>query len=566
MIIAVDTETTGLNPHLGDYAFMATWAHEDCSSNAVFLRHDDLTPFSALVLNPEVEVVGHNLGFDVAFLEHYGLRPCGTWHDTMIAAHVFNSSEPSKGLKALAKKYLKRENTEEQRLEEWFMKNGMVSRDNRKYIEVPAEIIVPYAKADVEMTMQLFQFYKRQGVIDDPIYKMEMQVLPVVVNIVRSGMRVDKQYAKEKAMWATARVQELLSRAKSDFNIENLGSNQELGRLLFDKAKLECKIYTPKGTPCLDEVALQEYDHPIVPLVTEYRDMVKTCSTYLTPMLERTDAEGRLHSSLNQVGARTGRMTSSNPNLQNITRSGGEIDIRRCFIPADGFKLFFIDLSQIELRVLAHYCKDEVMLTALQPRSGDLHTATAQMLFNKTEKKYRTIAKTINFATIYGAGIARLTESLNKALPEMQLTDSQVRQFKAQYYAGYPGLQNFIWRVEDLIRKRGYVKDVFGRKYPCEADVAYRAVNYVIQGCSAGIFKTALIKLDEYLRQNNLKTRLINLIHDEFIFELHESEMEIMPRLQEIVEDFHQFRVPIYANAALSQHSWADKEELQLLK
>lgn len=565
MMYSIDTETTGLQPYLGDYAFMATWQENTKPSAAcIFSLHD--TSDLVRLVQSDLAAVGHNIAFDLAFLQPLGLIPRGEIHDTMIAAHVFNAAEPSKELKALAKKYLKRENVEEQRLIAWFKENGMLAVGKREYIKVPEDIIVPYAKADVEMTLELFKFYQQQGVIDDPIYKLEMQVLPIVMRIVRTGMRVNKAYAKEQAIRATTRALELTQLAREAYKIESLGSDQELSNVLFKEAGLECKLFTPSGAPCLDEVALQEYAHPVIPLVSEYRELTKLTSTYLAPMLEATDDVDRIHGSIKQVGARTGRMSSNSPNLQNLPRSGGAIDIRRAFIPAPEYALFLVDLSQIELRVLAHYCKEPIMLEALQTREGDLHAATSQMLFGLVDKKHRTIAKTINFATIYGAGAAKLTEQLNKALPEAQFTVQQVKEFKWKYYAGYPKLQEFIWLVEGLVRQRGFVKDVFGRRYPCEPDAAYRGVNYVIQGCSAGIFKTALVKISKFLQDNSFKTRLINLVHDEFIFELHESEHHIMPELQRIIEDFQQFRVPIYANASIAEDNWSAKRDLHLLK
>lgn len=478
----------------------------------------------------------------------------------MIAAHIYNPDEPSKGLKALAKRYLNRENTEEQKIEAWFDAHGMRSKDTRKYNKVPRELMEPYARADVEMTMGLFKFYQRKGVIDDPVYKMEMRVLPVVVDIVRQGMRVDRGYVQDRAVWSASRVLELSELARTTYGIENLGSNKQLSDYLFGAAGLTCGVRTDKGNPCLDDVELQKYDHPIVQIVQDYRELTKLNGTYLQPMLEKTDKEGILHANLNQVGARTGRFSSSNPNIQNIPRSDGAIDIRRGFIAKNDHGLLLVDLSQIELRVLAHYCKEPVMLEALSTRDGDLHAATAQLLFGSAEKKYRTVAKTLNFATIYGAGSRQISESLNKALPGQGITVAQAAEFKSNYFKSYPALQEFIWKVEDVIRRRGYVVDVYGRKFPCDPAFAYRAVNYLIQGCSAGIFKKSMISLHSHLIP--LKSRLSNVVHDEFIIDLHNNEHSEIKKLVAIIEDHHEFRVPIFANAFFSATSWDAKKEI----
>jgi DNA polymerase-1 len=564
---SLDVETTGLNVHLGDFAFSVQWCDEAGNAHYRDIMTEGAPELLALLADPSNEWVGHNIAFDLPFLDAYNLRPSGKVHDTMIMAHVHHCDEPSKGLKALAKKYLDRENIEEQRLEEWFMANGQRARDGRKYIMVPREIMEPYAKADVEMTMSLFQYYQKHGLLEDPVYQLEMRTLPVVIDIVRRGMKVDKEFAQREAERTAAIATALAQQAREQFGIENLASDAEISVFLFDTCKFECKKFTEKGNPRLDETALLEYPHPVVELILEYREAVKMNSTYLQPMLTKLDKEDRIHASLNQVGARTGRMSSSQPNLQNIPRSGGLVDIRNGFISrGDGWKLLLVDLSQIELRILAHYCKEPAMLDALATREGDLHAATAERMFGSREKKYRTIAKTLNFATIYGAGAKQLLRTLNKALPGAEFTLEQVKQFKRDYFGAYPMLQEFIWRVQGVVCEHGYVFDTFGRKYYCERDKAYRAVNYLIQGCSANVFKTSMSRVYEFQRSHDLRSCMINVIHDEFIFDLHDSEERLVPDIVRLIEDHTQFRVPIFANAAISSTHWSAKKDYSIVQ
>lgn len=559
MIYAIDTETSGLNFYLGDRAFMMSKCTYDMKSSSLMFGQQSLSIVQFEMMNRDNQWVFHNACFDIPFLGAYGLSPAGQIHDTMIAAHVYDPTI-SKALKFRAKHHLGRENPEEQKLEDWFNKNGMRGKDSRQYIMVPEEIIVPYAKADVEMTMALFKFFQEKGVIDDPVYKMEMRVLPVVVDIVRQGMRVDKKYVTEQAVQSTAKVCELQLRATKEHGVENLGSNDQVADALFNKAGLTCLMRTDKGNPCLDEVELAKYNHPLVEMVSSYRELVKLNSTYLQPMMHKTDKDDILHASLNQVGARTGRFSSSNPNIQNIPRSGGAIDIRRGFITKPGHRLLLVDLSQIEIRVLAHYCKEPVLLETLKDRQGDIHGATAKVLFDSAEKKFRTVAKTLNFATIYGAGSQQIADSLNKALPDQNISVGEAAEFKRQYFKGYPMVQQFLWDVQNEIRKKGYVYDVYGRKYPCEADVAYRGANYLIQGCSALLAKKTMTNLYTFLKP--YKSRLCNIIHDEFLIDLHNDEDFLIEKLVAIIEDHHEFRVPIYANAAISSTSWAEKKDL----
>lgn len=561
MIYSCDVETTGLNYYLGDRAFMMSRCTYDGKSSATMFGQEALGGHVFDFLNKDNQWVFHNAAFDLPFLKAYGLEPAGCIHDTMIAAHVYDPTI-SKALKFLAKHYLKRENHEEQKLEKWFCDNGMRGKENREYIKVPEEIIVPYAKADVEMTMALFKFFQSKGVIDDPVYKLEMSVLPVVVDIVRQGMRVDKEYCTKEAMQSADEVCVLQLRAEREYGITNLGSNDQLADFLFNKAGIKCGVRTDKGNPCLDEVELAKYNHPVVEMVSAYRELIKLNGTYLQPLLTKVDKDGILHASLNQVGARTGRFSSSNPNIQNIPRSGAAIDIRRGFICKPNSKLLLVDLSQIEIRVLAHYCKEPVLLTALSTRDGDIHGATAQVLFGSSEKKYRTVAKTLNFATIYGAGAQQIADSLNKALPGQTITVEEAADFKRQYFKGYPMVQQFLWDVQTEVRRKGYVYDVYGRKYPCESDVAYRGANYLIQGCSAGLAKKTLVALHTFLAP--YKSRLCNVVHDEFVIDLHNDEEHLIQKLVAIIEDHHEFRVPIYANAAITSTNWAEKKDITL--
>jgi DNA polymerase I len=581
MIIAIDTETTGLYPYNGDRAFLITTCNEKGESKAYQVGIDSLVPLDLDMMNPDNQWIGHNLQFDLAFLANMGMVPSGMLHDTLIAAHIHNPLEPTKALKALTKKYLGRENKEEAALNDWFNANGMKAAGKREYIKVPEEIIIPYAKADVEMTMALWKHYQKLSVIDNKVYKFECSLIPVVVDIVRQGMKVDTAFAKTEAERTTARAIEILSQAKEQYGLENIGSNEQLaeflkrevidklGKNLMDYPITQASKDNPTQVPQLsmDAIALQEYEHPIVPLAIEYRDMIKMNGTYLQPMLTLTDKEGRLHASLNQTGARTGRFSSSNPNLQNIPRSGGCVDVRHGFVPRDAsHKLLLVDLSQIELRVLAHYTQDKGMVGPLTDRSGDLHAATAQLMFGEVTKKYRTIAKTLNFAVIYGAGSKKLRDTLNRALPDANFTLEQTADFKGKYYTSFPGVQQFKWRIEKLVLDRGnkerigYVDGLSGRRYYCETDAAYRILNYLVQGESAMYFKKKMIDVFQLLKGK--QTKLINVVHDEFIFDLHKDEEDLIPQILSTIEDMSMFRVPIYANAAISETNWAEKKAI----
>jgi DNA polymerase-1 len=578
MYFAIDTETTGLHPHNGDRAFLITTYNEQGEAKAYQVGIDSLVPLDLDMMNPDNQWIGHNLQFDLAFLANLGMHPAGPLHDTLLAAHIHNPLEPTKALKALTKKYLDRENKEEAAVLDWFNANGMKAAGKREYIKVPEELIIPYALADVQMTLQLWQHYKKLGVIDNKVYKFECSLIPVVVDIVRQGMKIDATFAKTEAERTSTRAVELLRQANELYTIDNIGSNEQLadylkkevidklGKNVMDYPITQASKDNPTQVPQLsmDAIALQEYEHPIIPLVLEYRDLIKMNGTYLQAMLHLTDKEGVLHASLNQTGARTGRFSSSNPNLQNIPRGGGVVDIRRGFIPrTSDHRLLLIDLSQIELRILAHYCQEPAMCAALSTREGDLHAGTAQSMFGSTEKSLRTIAKTLNFAVIYGAGSKRLRDTLNRALPDANFTLEQTAEFKSKYYATYPKVQQFKWKIEKLVIDRGnkerigYVDGFSGRRYYCETDAAYRILNYLVQGESAMFFKRKMLEIFKLLQSK--QTKLSNVIHDEFIFDLHKDEEDLIPQILSTIEDLSTYRVPIFANAAISSTCWAEK-------
>lgn len=557
MIYVLDTETTGLKHSHGHHAFAVGYSDENEEAQVYYLGDDIPQYLTDMVTQINAECVGHNIGFDLPFLNDIHLDPIGQIHDTMIAAHVFNNLEPHKDLASLATKYCGIENTEDVALDQWFDDHGY-NKDNRNYADVPLEIMTPYIKADIRRTLALFKFYKSKGVMDDPAYRLEMHVVRCVSRISQRGMRVDVPLATSEFNRAVGVIADLEARAKSEYAVENMASTDQIADALFTRGGLKCITHTLKNNICLDETALGKYDHPLVKMVLDHRQISKITNTYLTAIIEKSK-DGRLYSSLNQVGARTGRFSSSDPNLQNIPRNDEKalINLRQAFICSDECKLLLIDLSQIELRILAHYSKEPEMIETLKNRKGDIHTTTSIQMFGEVNDELRTVAKTLNFAVIYGAGGAALVEQLNKALPTKRITLTQAKDFKAKFFKGYPRVQQFLWDVAGRISERGYVAGKSGRKYYCEKDKAYRAANYLIQGESAMLMKQMMSDVETGLL--NFKTKLINVIHDELIFDLHHDEMVLVRELTDTIESSTDWRVPIYANAAISESSWARK-------
>lgn len=550
---AIDTETTGLKHAYGHKAFLVAYTDENDSAHTVLAGCD-------IDNIPRTGWVGHNIGFDLPFLKDWGLEPRGTYHDVMIAAHVYNNLEEDLDLASLATKYCGIPNTEDVKLEEWFQANGH-TKNNRRYNEVPADIILPYAKADVIRTKALAKFYESKGVFDSPAYKAEMRVLPVVSAIASRGMCVDTLFAKQEFLRATQILADLELKALQEYKVENLGSVQQVADALFTRGGLKCITFTDKKNICLDEEALQKYDHPLVSIVLEHREVSKLAGTYLQAILEKA-RHGRLFSTLKQVGARTGRFSSSDPNLQNIPRTGehSPINLRKAFICSPGCKLLLVDLSQIELRLLAHYAKEKLMIDTLTDRKGDIHTTTCKAMFGEVNDELRTVAKTLNFAVVYGAGVDALVSQINKALPNKKITANQAREFKEKFFRGYPAVQQFLWDVQSRIRATGFVFGKSGREYKCPSEFAYRAANYLIQGEAAMLMKEMMCDVEELLAPT--KSKLVNVIHDEFIFDLAEEDVSLIPKIVSTIERPEGWRVPIYANASISSTNWAEKRKV----
>ena len=561
MIIAVDTETTGLNPYLGAKPFaISTYGSKDLKQY-IAIGEDNLVPFDLAMINPKIEKVFHNAKFDIQMLKTYGMEVKGPIHDTMIMAHIYNPDESSKQLKRLAEKYLGADAADEKALKEYMRKHKL----GMEYAKVPREIMEPYAIKDVEYTMGLYEFYKKKGVLDNPIYKMEMKLMRVLVDMQVRGTLLDLQYLTQQKNLCEARISEILAQIAIDFGEVNVLSNKQLGKFLFDDEKVQCNAYSAAGNPSLDAYNLRQYDHPIIPFVVELRETSKRLNTYIMGLLEGADTEGVIHCDFYQTGAKTGRFSCRKPNLQNIPR-GGDVDIRRAFICRPDYTNYYFDYSQVELRVLAHYAMEPKMIEELSRADGDLHGMTAELIFGEDfTKEQRGIAKSINFGIVYGIGPKHFCEVLNEAYPESNYTYSSAKSFIDRYYHNYYEVRKFTWNVPRTILERtceddpksGYISDIFGRVYTCPKKESYKSVNYLIQGCAAGILKNAMIKVHSLLRDT--KSNILLTIHDEIVIEMHKDDEHLIKQIKKMMEDYETFRVPITCNLEKTSTHWADK-------
>jgi len=565
MIIAVDTETTGLNPYTGDKPF-AISIHGDKEfldynvrtgeahvKSYICIGEDDLVPLDLALMSTNYVKVFHNAKFDIQMLKVYGMEVKGEIHDTMIMAAVYNPDETSKALKRLAEKYLGADTSEEKELKEYMRKHKL-----KAYEEVPREIMEPYALKDVEYTMDLFEFYRSKGVLDNPVYKTEMKLLQVLVDMQQRGAQLDIDYLTSAKQLCEMGLAELNARIKTEFGDVNVLSNKQLGKFLFDEERIQCNAYSQAGNPVLDDYNLKQYDHPIIPLVIEMRDVTKRLNTYVYGLLDGADDKGVIHCDFYQVGAKTGRFSCRQPNLQNIPR-GGSVDIRKSFNCRPDYTNYYFDYSQIELRILAHYSKEQKMIDELSRADGDLHGMTAELIFGEDyTKEQRDIAKRLNFGIVYGIGPKHFCEVLNQAYPESNYTYTSAKSFIDRYYHNYYEVRKFTWNVPRRILEKGYVQDVFGRRYTCDKNMTYKAVNYLIQGCAAGVLKNAMIKVHSLLRDT--KSNILLTIHDEIVIEIHKDEEVLVKQIKKMMEDYKTFRVPITCNISKTTTNWSEKE------
>jgi DNA polymerase-1 len=555
MIFAVDTETTGFDSFNGDKPFAITTCDTKGKTQYIEIGNDDLVPIDLQLMNGQNEVVGHNLKFDLHMLYVYGMKANGTLHDTMVAAFINNTDEKNFKLKDLAKKYLKVDNDEEIKLAEYMQKHKL-----KDYSKVPRAIMEPYAVKDAIITMELFKFYRKKGITSDPVYLAEMQILKCLVAMERRGVLIDLDFCRTASDKCSKRIQEIGKVIAKDHNDINTRSPKQLADYLFHKCGLTCDYFTEKGNPAFDEWNLSKYDHPIIPLILEKRELEKINKTYLVALQEKSDDKNTVHCNFLQTGARTGRFSCSQPNLQNIPRSA-VVDVRKAFICREGYSNYYFDYSQIELRILAHYSREPVMVDEYNKSNPDLHSRTCEAVFGEVTKEKRTLSKNINFGIIYGMGPKKFCEMVNKQYPDFDMSYTDARSFINKYYAAYQKVRTFTWRVPQKIMDVGYVIDVFGRKYTCPRGESYKGVNYLIQGCAAGVIKKAMIDIDTLLQDK--QSNILLTIHDELVIEIHKDEEDLIPQIRELMEDRDTFRVPILVNAEKTTTDWAQKESFE---
>lgn len=540
-----DTETTSINPLESEIVALAlSW--EKGIGYLVWFPPERQQTLELLEIlkpvleNPGISKTGQNLKYDIQVLANYGIEVKGKLFDTMLA-HYLLEPDLRHNMDYLSETYL---NYTPVAIESLIGEKGKNQRTMRS---VPVEKIVEYAVEDADVTNQLkvvFEPRLREEQLLQLAYEIEMPLIKVLAVMERTGVRLNEDYLKEYAVTLREDIisleKEIYELAGTEFNIS---SPRQLGEILFLKLKLDDNARLTKTRQFVtNEEILQRlaHKHPVIDKVLEYRGLKKLLSTYVEALPQLVSkSTGRIHTSFNQAVASTGRLSSNNPNLQNIpVKDERGREIRKAFIPAEGFVFFAADYSQIELRLMAHLSGDRNMIDDFLSGS-DIHAATAAKIFGvdikDVTREMRSRAKTANFGIIYGISSFGLSERLTIGRKEAkELIDG--------YFSSYPGVKVYM---DDSIRKaraRGYVTTMFGRKrytrdinsrnQVVRGNAERNAINAPIQGSAADIIKIAMIKIQYRLQKENFRSSMILQVHDELIFEADPTELE---RLKDLV-------------------------------
>jgi DNA polymerase-1 len=541
---AFDTETTSLNPVAADLVGLSfSWN----AGHAYYvpiraggenrLRLDTVRDLLAPILgNETIRKVGQNLKYDITVLAQHDVPVRGADFDTMIASFVLDSARRSHSMDALAFEILGHRTIPISDL-------IGAGKNQIGFDEVPLDRATEYAAEDADITWRLYEHFAPQlekSDVKDLFHDTEIPLVDVLATMEQNGVAVDTDILAKMSNDLAARIEKLRDdiheAAGRPFNID---STRQLAEVLFDELGLRVvkKTKTARSTDAETLATLaHETGHDLPRLVLEYRELVKLKSTYVDTLPEMVcEKTGRIHASFHQTGAVTGRLSSSDPNLQNIpVRTELGRQIRKAFVPGDKKRnvLLTADYSQIELRVLAHFCKDAALLEAFT-EGRDIHAAVASQVFDvplsKVTKEQRSRAKAVNFGIIYGQGPYGLARQTG-------INQTEAKKFIQRYFARYPGIREFVDATIAAAKKDGFVRTILGRRRAIEdinsrnrqrAAAAERfAVNTVTQGSAADLIKRAMINIHRRIRDENHPSRMLIQVHDELVFETPRKTVE----------------------------------------
>ncbi len=579
-LIAVDTETTSVNYMQAELVgFSFAIINKDASTNAWYVpvAHDYpdapeqlelsyvLEKLKPILASPTPKKVGQHIKYDQNVLANYGVEINGIVNDTMLASYVLNSTATRHDMDSLALKYLGHKCIS-------FEDVAGKGAKQLTFNQVPLEVASDYAAEDADITLALHKklstLIQQEDKLEDVLTQIELPVSNVLAKMEQTGVLIDSQKLNQQSQDLAS---EILSLEKKVHELAgesfNLGSTKQLQQILFEKMSLPIIKKTPKGAPSTSEEVLQELsnDYELPALIMQYRGLSKLKNTYTDKLPLMIDPKtGRVHTSYHQAVAATGRLSSSDPNLQNIPiRTAEGRQIRTAFVPRKGYKMVAADYSQIELRIMAHLSQDHGLLDAFK-HGKDIHKATAAEIFNvaveDVSSDQRRSAKAINFGLIYGMSAFGLSRQL-------RIPRGDAQSYMNVYFERYPGVKKYMETTRIGAKETGYVSTVFGRRlYLPEinasngarrAGAERAAINAPMQGTAADIIKFAMIHVADWINtlKNNDEVYMIMQVHDELVFEIKETVLEShVAKILSLMESAVSLSVPLIVEAGIGNN------------
>ena len=575
-IFALDTETTSLDYMQAEIvgisfsvkpgaAAYLPLAHNYPGVPIQLPRSRVLDRLKPLLEDPKAQKIGQNLKYDMSVLARYGISLRGVAYDTMLESYVLDSTASRHDMDSLSLKYLNHKT----------IKYEDVAGKGTKQLsfdKVALEEAAPYAAEDADITLRLHRklwpSLERVPSLVGLFHELEMPLVSVLSRIERCGVKIDSAMLEQQSLELAARMQGLEQQA---YEIAggpfNLSSPKQIGQIFFDQLKLPVIAKTPKGLPSTAESVLQELadqGHILPAIILDYRALAKLKSTYTDklPLMVNPNT-GRVHTSYHQAVAATGRLSSSDPNLQNIpVRSDEGRRIRQAFIPEPGYLMLAADYSQIELRIMAHLSGDEGMLQAFA-EGLDIHRATAAEVFGvdsleEVTAEQRRSAKAINFGLIYGMSAFGLAKQLG-------IERNAAQAYVDRYFERYPGVQGFMQRIRAEAHDKGYVETLFGRRlylpeinarsYQRRAAAERTAINAPMQGTASDLIKRAMLTLDNWIVKQKPAVRMIMQVHDELVFEVQQNSIEQAKySIRGFMESAAELKVPLKVDVGIGNN------------
>lgn len=573
-LLSFDTETTSLNYmdaklvgmsfaiEAGKAAYLP-FAHDYENAPAQLDKNKVLKAIKPILENASIEKIGQNIKYDMEVLANYDIELQGVTFDTMMESYVLDSSSNTHDMDSLALKYLG-----------WrtitFKDVAGSGSKQLTFNQVTLDKASTYAAEDADVTLrlhnELWPRIEKQKGIKHIFENIEMPLIPVLARMERHGVLIDPDKLEQQGKELQKRLDELQAQAfqiaDSEFNIN---SPKQLQEILFNKLKLPVLQKTPTGQASTADSVLQELAHEfeLPNIIIEYRSLSKLISTYTSKLVEQMNEKtGRIHTSYNQTVTATGRLSSSDPNLQNIPiRSPEGRKIRQAFIPPENCKIISADYSQIELRLMAHISEDKALLNAFA-NNLDIHKATASEVWDvpldEVTSELRRNAKAINFGLLYGMSAFGLTRQLG-------IDRHAAQKYINKYFERYPGVHAYMEKTREKAHENGYVETLWGRRLyipeihasqiPRQKAGERAAINAPLQGTAADIIKMAMIAIDQLIQDKKLNASMIMQVHDELVFEVPDHAVdEVSKTVQEVMSDVVTLKVPLLVSVGIGDN------------